>query len=75
MKHDRNELCDTLEGQTSYVIERLSSVEVTAYSRTLHDSTVCVTQVVAPSLERFFLVSEGLILAPGGRGALALESM
>ncbi|NWD64010.1 YcaO-like family protein [Pseudomonas sp. IPO3774] len=75
MKHDRSELCDTLEGQTSYVIERLSSVGVTVYSRTLHDSTVCVTQVVAPSLERFFLVSEGLILAPGGRGALALESM
>lgn len=60
---------DKLDDQIAVILGKLRATGIEAYSRTIHDGTVCVEQVVAPRLERFFLVSTGLILAPGGRGA------
>lgn len=73
MAHDLSQQRGTLEQQIDCILERLTTVGVAAYSRTVHDGAVCVAQVVAPALERFFLVSGGLILVPGRRGASVVE--
>jgi len=54
--------------QIDLLVRKLGACGVDAYSRVIHEGKVFICQVVAPKLERFFLISEGLVLAPGGRG-------
>lgn len=69
---------DTLNGigpqeQLSEVLEMLSRRNISAYARTIIEDDIVVVQLAAPQLERFYLVSHGIFVAPSvrGRGALS----
>jgi ribosomal protein S12 methylthiotransferase accessory factor len=59
--------------QLNAVVRMLKAVGFRAYSRTIKSGRLCVVQVVVPQLERFFLVSVGIPVAPSKRGRGALS--
>ena len=59
--------------QVQQIVDFLGNIGVRVYSRTIVNSPVFVTQVVAPHLERFHLVARGVIVAPSLRGRRVLQ--
>ena len=59
--------CFTLD-QIGMIVRNLSAIGVHTYQRTISNTRINVVQVLAPMLERFFLVGDGAIIAPGTRG-------
>jgi ribosomal protein S12 methylthiotransferase accessory factor len=64
----------TVEEQIKSVSSRLQRANVSYYTSDLCCGPVSVVYVIAPRLERFFLVTTGLMVAPGSRGRAVLES-
>lgn len=63
------------EEQLAGTLALLRQVKVEVYERTLHSSSVWVTQVAAPRLERFHLASYGVPVSPGNRGRKVLKTL
>lgn len=72
LKNDHRHIGSNLDNQIDYALRRLTFAGIYVYSRPIYNGILSVEQVVAPLLERFFLVSTGIIIAPGRRGASAI---
>lgn len=63
--------------QYDHLVTILNQGNIDVYHRMIfedkHDSKTCVTQVIAPKLERFYLVASGLHILPAARGMRLLE--
>lgn len=58
----------SVEDQLASVLERLDNVGIRVYSRQILDGDISISQVIAPLLERFYLISHGIPILPGLRG-------
>ena len=61
--------------QIQKIIEILQGLGINSYYRNLLSGEMYVVQVVAPRLERFYLVSHGIPVAPAARGRRVLASL
>ncbi|MBW0366116.1 YcaO-like family protein [Ensifer adhaerens] len=69
----REVLESSIDDQITYLLARLKAFGHEIFQRPLKARGLSVSQVVAPSLERFHLVARGVPVAPGRRGRLVLE--
>jgi len=65
----------TVVEQIEIAINLLEKFGVCVFGRTLFSQEIYVVQLYSPKLERFFLVSEGVFVAPGDRGRTLLDSL
>lgn len=65
----------TVEAQVAHIVAQLALNGIDVFCADLLDDDVSVVHVFAPKLERFFLVSAGLMIAPGTRGKSVLEAI
>jgi ribosomal protein S12 methylthiotransferase accessory factor len=64
----------TVEEQLDRAIRLLGERGIAIYERSLYSShDLAVVQIYAPKLERFFLATAGLLVAPGARGKELLK--
>jgi len=76
LKHDcpaRSNLA--VKEQIEVAINILESAGVSVFSRSLLSHDINVVQLYSPKLERFFLVSAGVFVAPGKRGLKVLNDL
>ena len=65
----------TVKEQIEISINILEKSGVFVFTRTLLSHEIYVVQLYSPNLERFFLVSEGVFVAPGKRGLKLLDDL
>ncbi|MCL4069409.1 YcaO-like family protein [Pseudomonas sp. GX19020] len=53
---------------------QLAKQNIHFYSRDIFEGEVSVVQVISPQLERFYLMTKGMPVAPGGRAKAAYEN-
>lgn len=54
--------------QIEYILKKMDDLKLEVFQRTILDSSIKVSQVICPKLERFFLVSHGVMVSPSPRG-------
>lgn len=66
---EKNQNSDTcVKNQISYILRKLKEHNLNAYYRSIIDEDISVVQVLVPKLERIFILSHGIPVAPSTRG-------
>jgi ribosomal protein S12 methylthiotransferase accessory factor len=65
----------SMKEQIGVLLGALEAQNVRVFSRILANNGISVAQVISPQLERFFLVSCGVLVAPGFRGHRVLHAL
>lgn len=65
----------TVKEQIEIAVNILESAGVFVFTRNLLSHEISVVQLYSPELERFFLISAGIFVAPGKRGLKVLDDL